>query len=71
MPDVIPPEAVRLAAAAITLAANHFEAVETESSATRFARTALEAATPLLADEIAHAELPVPDPLTAPVSVIV
>ncbi len=52
MPDVIPPEAVRLAAAAITLAANHFEAERWE--ARNLARAALEAAAPLLADEIAR-----------------
>ena len=48
VPD-IPEEAVTRAAEAITLAANHFEAGETESSAVRFARAALEAAAPVLA----------------------
>jgi hypothetical protein len=46
----IPEEAVTRAADAITLAANHFEAGETESSAVRFARAALEAAAPVLAE---------------------
>ena len=66
VPD-IPEEAVTRAAEAITLAANHFEAGETESSAVRFARAALEAAAPLLADQIAsailrHADENEPDP---------
>ena len=57
----IPEEAVTRAADAITLAANHFEAGETESSALKFARAALEAAAPLLAEAVAakiteHAE---------------
>ena len=66
VPD-IPEEAVTRAAEAITLAANHFKAGETESSAVRFARAALEAAAPLLADQIAsailrHADENEPDP---------
>jgi hypothetical protein len=58
LPD-IPEEAVTRAADAITLAANHFEAGETESSASRFARAALEAAAPLLAGTVVteHANL--------------
>lgn len=63
----IPEEAVTRAADAITIAANHFEAGETESSALRFARAALEAAAPMLADEIArkilaHMEEHIADP---------
>jgi hypothetical protein len=51
VPD-IPEEAVTRAADAITFAANHFEACEAESSALRFARAALEAAAPILAEAI-------------------
>jgi len=53
----IPEEAVTRAADAITLAAHHFEAGEAESSALRFARVALEAAAPILAEHVAHAIL--------------
>jgi hypothetical protein len=54
---VIPEEAVTRAADAITRAANHFDARETEGSALRFARAALAAAAPDLADTIASAIL--------------
>ena len=53
MPD-IPAEAIDAAAEAVTLAANHFDASETETSARIFARAALDAAAPILAGEIAQ-----------------
>jgi len=56
MPD-IPESATAAAAEAITFAANHFEAGEAESSALRFARAALEAAAPILAEACATAIL--------------